>query len=77
MARAGQRDDVAQIMRSAECLADDPYRPRSGADILRLEAVDRGLYRLRVGKYRVLYCVDKKGKVVNVTTVLLRKKAYR
>jgi len=34
-------------------------------------------YRLRVGKYRILYEIDDKSKTVTVCKVLHRKEAYR
>lgn len=36
-----------------------------------------GLFRLRVGHYRVLYAVDKISRVVTILSVLHRKEAYR
>jgi mRNA interferase RelE/StbE len=36
---------------------------------------DRG--KIKVGDYRVLYEIDRKNKIANVTEVILRKDAYR
>ena len=34
------------------------------------------IYRIRVGKYRVVYDVDKKNRIVNVTKIGRRKDTY-
>ena len=36
-----------------------------------------GLFRLRVGDYRVLYTVDKLSRVVTILSVLHRREAYK
>ena len=36
-----------------------------------------GLYRIRVGEYRVVYEIDDAARVVTVTRVRLRAQAYR
>lgn len=36
-----------------------------------------GLYRIRVGEYRVVYEIDDAARVVTVTRVRLRARAYR
>ena len=53
-------------------LPEEP-RPR-GAKSLKGHA---GLYRVRVGEYRVVYEIDDAARVVTVTRVRLRARAYR
>lgn len=53
-------------------LPEDP-RPR-GTKSLKGHA---GLYRIRVGEYRVVYEIDDAARVVTVTRVRLRARAYR
>lgn len=77
ISQSGSRDIVLRIIRGIEQLSDDPFRPRPGVNIIQLESVDPKLYRLRVGTYRIMYAIDKKQKVVNVTRVIHRKKAYK
>lgn len=36
-----------------------------------------GLYRIRVGKYRILYAVDKAAAIVTIARVAHRKSVYR
>jgi mRNA interferase RelE/StbE len=57
-------------------LAEDPYRPRAGVDIIRLTGTKgrQDLYRLRVGDYRAIYAIE--NKVVYVTELFHREKGY-
>jgi mRNA interferase RelE/StbE len=53
-------------------LAQDP-RPRG----VKAMAGHKGLFRIRVGDYRILYEIDDTDHVVTVTRVRLRGSAYR
>ncbi len=59
-----------------DLLEMDPIHRRSGADIKRLKG-HPGLSRARIGDYRVLFYVDRAERVVKITSVVHRKKAYR
>ena len=70
------RDVQARIRRQLPALAEDPFRPRPGADIRPLWSHDDPpLYRLRIGDYRVLDFVL--GEEVRVTEILHRSQGYR
>lgn len=56
-------------------LQADPVRARPGADIKRLHDTP-GVFRLRVGEYRIFYTVYPDQKVVVVTDVRHRSHAY-
>jgi len=77
IASSGNKEIVERIVKSLELLSEDPFRPRSGVNIIQLESIDPKLYRLRVGTYRIMYAINKKQKIVNVTKVIQRKKAYK
>ena len=77
ISHSGNKKIVSRIIECLEQLSDDPFRPRPGVNIIQLESVDPKLYRLRVGTYRILYTINKKQKIVNVTRVIQRKKAYK
>lgn len=66
-----------RIREALERLAEEPFRPWSGADILKLRGVRGGpdLYRLRVGKHRAVYAVE--GRTVWVTEIFERGRGYR
>ena len=57
-------------------LAEDPYQPRAGVDIVRLTGTKgrQDLYRLRVGDYRAIYAIE--NKVIYVTDLFHRGKGY-
>ena len=58
--------DVAE-----DILARDPYQGKP------LAGPYKGLYRFRVGEYRIVYSIEKKRLVVLVLPIRLRKDAYR
>ncbi len=69
-------DAARRIRGRMRVLAEDPIRPRPGADIRPLWVHDDPpLYRLRIGDYRVLYFVLPEE--VRVTEVVHRSQAYR
>ncbi|MBI5000248.1 MAG: type II toxin-antitoxin system RelE/ParE family toxin [Euryarchaeota archaeon] len=77
LSRSGDKKIAKRILEGLEHLAENPHTPRPGTDILQLEAVDPKMWRLRVGQYSILYAIDEKNRIVNVTMIIHRKKAYR
>ncbi|ARP71836.1 plasmid stabilization protein [Streptomyces pluripotens] len=72
--RAISRPDAMRILTALTALGDDPYR--EDADIKKLTGPS-GLYRLRVGSYRVAYQIDDGELVVLVVKVGDRRDTYR
>ncbi|SEQ57621.1 type II toxin-antitoxin system RelE family toxin [Streptomyces radiopugnans] len=72
--RAISRPDAMRILTALTALGDDPYR--EDADVKKL-AGPSGLYRLRVGSYRIAYQVDEGELVVLVVKVGNRRDVYR
>ncbi|MFD5552326.1 type II toxin-antitoxin system RelE/ParE family toxin [Streptomyces sp. NPDC127068] len=72
--RAISRLDAMRILTALTALGDDPYR--EDADIKKL-AGPSGLYRLRVGNFRVAYQVNDGELVVLVVKVGDRRNVYR
>ena len=54
----------------------DPITPRSGFDVKPLKGLPGTTYRLRIGRYRVLYEVDDHAHIVRITSILHRSRAY-
>jgi mRNA-degrading endonuclease RelE of RelBE toxin-antitoxin system len=71
-----QLDKILQerVRNGLNTLKKDPYKPRSGADIKVLENTDPQKYRLRVGDYRIVYCVDKT--LIKVIEIFHRGRGY-
>lgn len=65
--------DRETVLDALQRLAGDPHAP--DLNVMRLTARDG--YRLRVGKWRVLYLLDTASRWVIVTAVADRKEAYR
>jgi mRNA interferase RelE/StbE len=63
---------AARIIEKVIALADDP-RPSGSVKL----AGASGLWRVRVGDYRVVYVIDDGGKTVDVRIVAHRRESYR
>ncbi|MFH0519854.1 type II toxin-antitoxin system RelE/ParE family toxin [Streptomyces sp. M41] len=68
------RPDAMRILTALTALGDDPYR--QDADVKKLTGPS-GLYRLRVGSYRVAYQINEGELVVLVVKVGDRRDVYR
>lgn len=72
--RAISRPDAMHILTALTALGEDPYR--EDADVKKLTGPS-GLYRLRVGSYRVAYQINDGELVILVVTVGDRRDVYR
>jgi addiction module RelE/StbE family toxin len=65
----------SKILDGIHNLASDPFTPRTGADILPVKGTKPQKYRLRVGDYRIIYCVEED--IVKVIEIFTRGRDYR
>ncbi|GGR99899.1 MULTISPECIES: type II toxin-antitoxin system RelE family toxin [Streptomyces] len=72
--RAVDQTTALRILHALSRLGDDPYR--DDADVRKLSGHD-GLYRLRVGVYRIAYLIDDGKLVILVVEVGHRREIYR
>ncbi|MFE7620536.1 type II toxin-antitoxin system RelE/ParE family toxin [Streptomyces sp. NPDC057496] len=72
--RSIARPDAMRILTALTSLGDDPYR--QDADVKKL-AGPSGLYRLRVGSYRVAYQINEGELVILVVKMGDRRDVYR
>ncbi|GAB1329228.1 type II toxin-antitoxin system RelE family toxin [Streptomyces sennicomposti] len=72
--RAISRPDAMRILTALTALGDDPYR--EDADVKRLTGPS-GLYRLRVGSYRIAYQINEGELLILVVKVGDRRDVYR
>ncbi|MFD3910485.1 type II toxin-antitoxin system RelE/ParE family toxin [Streptomyces sp. NPDC058603] len=72
--RAIDRPAAMRILTALTALGDDPYR--ENADIKKLTGPS-GLYRLRVGNYRVAYQIDDGELLILVVKIGDRRDVYR
>ena len=63
---------VARVLRVIDELREEPFA-RDGVKLVGTE----GLYRIRVGQYRVIYAVDRGARLVTVHYVRHRREVYR
>ncbi len=68
---------VKKFLKLLDEFEKNPIRPRSGFDVKPMEGYPDNTYRLRIGKYRVLYAVDNETKKVRITTVEHRGDVYK
>jgi mRNA interferase RelE/StbE len=68
---------VEKLLKLLDEFEKNPIRPRSGFDVKPMEGYPDNTYRLRIGKYRVLYAVDNDNKKVRITTVQHRGDTYK
>ncbi len=67
--------DRERIRKGLRHLKENPFTPRPGADVRKLEGTAPPKYRLRVGDYRAIYAVE--GAEIKVIEVFRREKGYR
>jgi mRNA interferase RelE/StbE len=61
------QDDQKRIRQGLPVLAEDPFTPRSGADIKSLQQTLPKKYRLRIGEVRIIYSIsDEKILIIEV-----------
>ena len=68
---------VEKFLKLLDEFEKNPVRPRSGFDVKPMEGYPGDTYRLRIGKYRVLYSVDIENRNVKITSVQHRGDAYK
>lgn len=66
-----------RIREGLEALQEDPYEPRSGADIRPLTNTQPTKHRLRVGEVRIVYHVDEEEDIVRIIEGFRRGRGYR
>lgn len=74
--RSIHHKEAARVKRALRALEEDPFSPRSGADIQKLRGTQgrHDLYRLRIGRFSVIYAVI--GKEVQVSNLFERGAGY-
>ena len=68
---------VEKFLKLLDEFEKNPIQPRSGFDVKPMEGYPINTYRLRIGKYRVLYSVENESKKVRITSVQNRGDAYK
>jgi len=67
-------EEQQRIRHGLTTLGEDPYTPRSGADIKPIQQTIPKKYRLRIGEFRIIYTIEKDN--VMIIEVFRREQGY-
>jgi mRNA interferase RelE/StbE len=74
--KAGKPDMRDRVREIFSHLKEDPHTKRPNADIKLISSREEGVYRVRIGDYRMIYEVDEEKKLIMVTKIFSRGKGY-
>jgi len=69
------KSSLKRMANLIEILETDPI-PWKYFDVKKLEG-EKDTYRVRIGKYRIIYFVDKNSKIIHILKIEKREKAYK
>ena len=75
--RSGNKTIRSRVKNIVEELRCDPHRKRPGVDLKLISPRREAVYRVRIGKYRLIYQIDEDDKIIFTTMLVKRGKAYR
>jgi len=75
--KSGHKSLLSDIQRVIDELKIDPYKKRPKMDIKLISTKKEAVYRVRLGKYRLVYEVDESNKTVILTMFFIRGKGYK
>ena len=58
-------------------LKSDPHRKRPKVDLKLISSKSEAVYRVRLGKYRLIYQIEEKEKKINITMIFPRGRGYQ
>ena len=59
-----------------EELKRDPHNKRPRVDIKLISSKKEGVYRVRIGRYRMVYQVDEENMIIYITMIFHRERGY-
>lgn len=75
--KSGDRSVLYNIQRTIDELKIDPYTKRPNMDIKLISKKNESIYRVRLGKYRLVYEIDNQSCTVFITMFFSRGKGYQ
>jgi mRNA-degrading endonuclease RelE of RelBE toxin-antitoxin system len=75
--KTGDKSLLSDIQRVIDELKFDPHKKRPKMDIKLISTKKEAVYRVRLGKYRLVYEVDESNKTVILTMFFIRGKGYK
>ncbi|MBS3802589.1 MAG: type II toxin-antitoxin system RelE/ParE family toxin [Candidatus Thermoplasmatota archaeon] len=75
--KSGDKSVLSKIQKTIDGLKIDPYNKRPNMDIKLISKKNESIYRVRLGKYRLVYEIDKQSRTVFITMFFSRGKGYQ
>lgn len=75
--KGGNKRIKDQVEQATAEISVDSYRNRPKADIKLISSREDAVYRIRIGKYRMIYEVNEKEKKIDVTMIFIRGEGYK
>lgn len=73
---SGNKNIKKRVMAKANELKIDPYTKRPKADIKLISSREEGVYRIKIGDFRMVYDINEDDKIVSITMIFHRGKGY-
>ena len=74
--KGGDKSIKSKVKKTILELISEPHKKRSGLDIKLISKREEGVYRVRLGKYRMVYEIDEDEKKIYITMLFLRGHGY-
>jgi mRNA interferase RelE/StbE len=75
--KSGDKSVLSDIQRTIDELKIDPYTKRAKMDIKLISTKKESTYRVRLGRYRLVYEIDEYNQTVFITMFFIRGKGYQ
>ena len=70
--KSGDKKVKEKVENIIEKLKIEPHKKRSGVDIKLISPRKEAVYRVRIGKYRMVYQIDEDAKKIYITMIFLK-----
>jgi addiction module RelE/StbE family toxin len=74
--KSGDKSILIDIQRVIDELKINPYKKRPKVDIKLISSKKESTYRVRLGKYRLIYEIDESKKTITLTMFFIRGRGY-
>ena len=74
--KSGDKSILPEVQKVIDELKIDPHKKRPKMDIKLISQKKESIYRVRLGKYRLIYEIDETNKNVYLTMFFIRSKGY-
>ena len=74
--KGGNKSIKSNVQNVIQELKSDPHKKRPGLDIKLISKRKDSTYRIRLGKYRMVYEIDENEKKIYITMLFIREHGY-